>query len=73
MNIIGISEGFHDAALTVLVDSKIIFASHSERYSRIKGDKWIHPDMWPKTQRYQPDVVASVSYTHLTLPTTVSV
>ena len=58
MNIIGISEGFHDAGLTLLVGSKIIFASHSERYSRIKGDRWIHPDMWPRTQRYQPDVVA---------------
>ena len=58
MNIIGISEGFHDAGLTLLQNNKIIFASHSERYSRIKGDKWLHPDMWPKTQRYQPDVVA---------------
>ena len=58
MNIIGISEGFHDAGLTLLQGNKIIFASHSERYSRIKGDKWIHPAMWPKSQRYQPDVVA---------------
>ena len=58
MNIIGISEGFHDAGLTLLQNNKIIFASHSERYSRVKGDKWLHPDMWPKTQRYQPDVVA---------------
>ena len=58
MNIIGISEGFHDAGLTLLQNNKIIFASHSERYSRVKGDKWLHPDMWPKTQSYQPDVVA---------------
>ena len=58
MNIIGISEGFHDAGLTLLQGNKIIFASHSERYSRIKGDKWIHSAMWPKSQRYQPDVVA---------------
>lgn len=58
MNIIGISEGYHDAGFTLLQGSKIVFASHSERYSRKKGDKWIHPDMWPKSTRYQPDVVA---------------
>lgn len=35
----GVSAGFHDAALTVIKDGKIHFASHSERYSRIKNDK----------------------------------
>jgi len=58
MNIIGISEGFHDGALALIQDSKILYASHSERYSRIKGDKWVHSDQWPKSKRYQPDVVA---------------
>ena len=39
MNILGISAGFHDAGLTV-VDShgEILFAAHSERYSKIKND-----------------------------------
>ena len=40
MNYIGISAGFHDAAVSV-VDSNgdITFAGHSERYSKIKHDK----------------------------------
>lgn len=37
---IGFSEGFHDAAICVLDDAgKILYASHAERYSRIKNDK----------------------------------
>ena len=35
----GVSAGFHDAALSVVQDGVIVFASHSERYSRIKNDK----------------------------------
>ncbi|MFJ4715412.1 carbamoyltransferase C-terminal domain-containing protein [Streptomyces sp. NPDC088785] len=41
--IAGFSEGFHDAALCILDDTNIIHASHSERYSREKGDRWLHP------------------------------
>lgn len=44
MRILGISEGFHDAAVTLIAGNTIIYASHSERYSRIKNDKWIHKD-----------------------------
>ena len=36
MNIIGISEGFHDAAICVIRERTILHASHSERYSGIK-------------------------------------
>ena len=36
---IGFSEGFHDAGLAVVRDNKIIFAGHSERYSKKKHDK----------------------------------
>jgi carbamoyltransferase len=40
MNYIGISCGFHDAALSVIDDSgNILFAGHSERYSKHKHDK----------------------------------
>ena len=35
----GISAGTHDASITVMRDTEIVFASHSERYSRIKNDK----------------------------------
>ena len=42
---IGFSEGFHDAGICILNDTEIRFASHSERYSRIKNDKWLHADL----------------------------
>ena len=39
MNILGISAGFHDAAATVISpDGEILFAGHSERYSKKKND-----------------------------------
>ena len=39
MNILGISAGFHDAAATVISQSgDIVFAGHSERYSKQKND-----------------------------------
>ena len=36
---IGFSEGFHDAAIAVVLDGEIKYATHSERYSRLKHDK----------------------------------
>ena len=39
MNILGISAGFHDAAATVVsLQGDILFAGHSERYSKQKND-----------------------------------
>ena len=39
MNILGISAGFHDAAAAVINRSgDILFAGHSERYSKKKND-----------------------------------
>jgi carbamoyltransferase len=39
MNILGISAGFHDAAATVInTQGDILFAGHSERYSKKKND-----------------------------------
>ena len=39
MNYIGISAGFHDAGLSVISDNgDILFAGHSERYSKLKHD-----------------------------------
>ena len=48
---IGISEGFHDAGVTVLNGQEIVHASHSERYSRIKNDKWISKKQIPISYR----------------------
>jgi carbamoyltransferase len=38
MKILGISAGFHDAAATVIHNGDILFAGHSERYSKQKND-----------------------------------
>ena len=38
-HILGVSAGYHDAALSVVrEDGEIVFAGHSERYSKIKND-----------------------------------
>ena len=42
MIIWGISSMYHDAALTVLDNNKILFAGHSERYSREKNDAFLN-------------------------------
>jgi carbamoyltransferase len=40
MNYVGISAGFHDASISVVdINGKILFAGHSERYSKNKHDK----------------------------------
>ena len=45
MNILGISAGFHDASATVINhQGDILFAGHSERYSKVKNDANIHND-----------------------------
>jgi carbamoyltransferase len=55
MNILGISAGFHDAAATV-IDSQgnIVFAAHSERYSRIKNDANICRALMDEVINYSP-------------------
>ena len=58
MNVLGFSEGFHDAGICLLKNDRIYFASHSERHSRKKGDKWIHPTQLPTSKINKPDIVA---------------
>ena len=43
MKILGISEGFHDAGATLIDGPEIISATHAERFSRKKNDRWLHP------------------------------
>jgi carbamoyltransferase len=58
-HILGISAGFHDAAATVIrSDGEIVFAGHSERYSKIKNDPTIHPDLLKECCNYEFDTVA---------------
>jgi carbamoyltransferase len=44
MNILGLSGGFHDAAASVISPTgEILFAAHSERYSKLKNDSEFDP------------------------------
>jgi len=59
MNILGISAGFHDAAATVISpEGEILFASHSERYSKIKNDANIAPALVSELYGRDIDVIA---------------
>ena len=59
MNILGISAGFHDAAIS-LVDphGDILFAGHSERYSKYKNDPDISKGLLDEIQEHKIDTVA---------------
>ena len=45
MIIWGITALGHDGAITVLRDGEIVFAAHSERYSRIKNDPYLNNEI----------------------------
>tara|TARA_S200002703_G_scaffold91328_1_gene78803 strand:+ start:170 stop:1525 length:1356 start_codon:yes stop_codon:yes gene_type:complete len=39
MNYVGVSEGYHDASLAIITEEgNIVWAEHSERYSKVKND-----------------------------------
>lgn len=42
----------HDASLAVFVNKQLVFAAHSERYSRIKNDRDLHPDLIAEALQY---------------------
>jgi carbamoyltransferase len=50
----GVSAGYHDAGLSVVdVDTKrILFAGHSERYSKKKNDKWLNESIIDHALQY---------------------
>ena len=57
MNILGISAGFHDAAATVIShQGDILFAGHSERYSKIKNDAHVHDNLIIDINKFSPIV-----------------
>ena len=61
MNILGISAGFHDAAATVLdTDGNILFAAHSERYSKKKSDANFCSPLIRELEHYNP--IGTVAY-----------
>ena len=58
-HVLGISAGFHDAAATVIRnDGEIVFAGHSERYSKQKNDADIHIDIVAELGQYNIDHVS---------------
>ena len=59
MRILGISSMFHDASVTVVEDGKILFAAHSERYSKKKNDAFLNREMIREALTYgKPDHIA---------------
>jgi carbamoyltransferase len=57
--ILGISAGFHDAAAALINSSgDIVFAGHSERYSKQKNDKNIHFALLNEFCEYNIDTIA---------------
>ena len=55
MNILGISAGFHDAAASVInTQGDILFAAHSERYSKVKNDANICRELLDDVMKYFP-------------------
>ncbi len=58
MRVVGISEGYHDAGYCVLDDDEITHASHSERYSRVKNDPFIHVEQILENTQDENDTVA---------------
>lgn len=59
-HILGVSAGFHDAAVTV-VDrhGEILFAAHSERYSKVKNDANIDPGLVAELKQWD---IATISW-----------
>lgn len=58
--ILGISAGYHDAAISVIDnDGEILFAGHSERYSKIKHDGELCPEIFNEVNI---DAITDVAY-----------
>ncbi len=59
MIIFGINEAAHDAGITVIENGHILFAAHSERYSKIKNDWFLNDAIINEALKYgRPDVIA---------------
>lgn len=60
MRVLGISGALnHDAAVSVIEDGKILYASHSERYSKIKNDANLNSEIIRDALKFgKPDVIS---------------
>jgi carbamoyltransferase len=60
-SILGISAGFHDAAISLVSDQgDILFAGHAERYSKVKNDPYLNLKIMDELSAYAP--ATTVSY-----------
>lgn len=50
--ILGVSYGFHDAGVTLIDNKEILFAAHSERYSKSKHDSGLNPAIFKEAFNY---------------------
>lgn len=54
----GISSGHHDAAISVVQHNKLLYSSHSERYSKTKNDPNIHIEQLKEALQFgHPDKI----------------
>ena len=59
MRVLGISALSHDASISVVEDGEILFAAHSERYSRVKNDAFLNQAIVDEALSFgAPDVIA---------------
>ena len=59
MIILGINETSHDASISLVKDGEILFAGHSERYSKQKNDWYINDSLVKDALSYgSPDAIA---------------
>jgi carbamoyltransferase len=59
MIILGVNETSHDASVSLIKDGEILFAGHSERYSKIKNDWYINDSLVNDAlQHGTPDSIA---------------
>jgi carbamoyltransferase len=58
-HILGVSAGYHDAALSVVrEDGEIVFAGHSERYSKIKNDSKLSIELIDAAYEFDIETIA---------------
>jgi carbamoyltransferase len=56
MVVLGISALHHDASLCLIKNNSVVFASQSERFSRVKNDKELNEDLFHEILKYDsPD------------------
>ena len=67
MKILGINTLNHDASISMIEDGEVLFAAHSERYSGIKNDSDLHPNIFEDCINVcgEPDKIAYFEYPYL--------